>query len=130
MDDDPREIHFSTRLIRQSEFAEEILALFKEIVLDEEYDERLRRHYRMVKSITPDRAALQVRSSGPSGDVIRAGRRSRPDNGEKNKRPRGARIGGDGRTGNSCPFPTISASLAPALRFACRATRPWPIAPA
>jgi hypothetical protein len=34
---------------RQSKFAEDILALFKEVVLDEEYDERLKRHYRIVK---------------------------------------------------------------------------------
>ncbi len=42
----------------QSEYAEEILAMFKEMVLDEEYDERLRRHYRMVKSaVSPSRSS-------------------------------------------------------------------------
>jgi hypothetical protein len=33
----------------QSEYAEELLKLVQEIVLDEEYEERLKRHYRMVK---------------------------------------------------------------------------------
>ena len=33
----------------QSKYAEEILSLFKEIVLDEEFEARLQRHYRLVK---------------------------------------------------------------------------------
>ena len=40
---------FLDPLNRQSDYAEEILALFEEIVLDEVYEERLERHYRMVK---------------------------------------------------------------------------------
>jgi hypothetical protein len=35
---------------RQSPYAKEVLLLFKEVVVDEEYNERLRRHYRLVKS--------------------------------------------------------------------------------
>src|SRR4029077_17739795 len=40
---------FLDPLNRQSPYAEEILALFKEIVLDQAYEERLKRHYGMVK---------------------------------------------------------------------------------
>jgi hypothetical protein len=41
---------FLDPLNTQSDYAEELLALFEEIVLDEEYEERLKRHYRMVKA--------------------------------------------------------------------------------
>src|SRR5205807_1556578 len=54
---------FLDPLNTQSAYAEELLALFEEVVLDEEYQERLKRHYRMVKealsagsSIAPDRS--------------------------------------------------------------------------
>jgi hypothetical protein len=41
---------FLDPLIPQSDYAEEILSLFKEIVLDEDYEERLKRHYKMVRA--------------------------------------------------------------------------------
>jgi hypothetical protein len=40
---------FLDPLNRQSDYAEELLELFEEVALDEEYKERLQRHYRMVK---------------------------------------------------------------------------------
>jgi hypothetical protein len=39
---------------KQSVFAADMLSLFKEVALDAEYDQRLKRHYRMVKARTPD----------------------------------------------------------------------------
>jgi hypothetical protein len=48
----------------QSQYAEQILVLFKEIVLDEVYEERLRRHYRMVKAATRTSARSTSRADG------------------------------------------------------------------
>jgi hypothetical protein len=48
----------------QSPYAEEILALFKEIALDEVYEERLRRHYRMVKEAVSSPGWSSGRSQG------------------------------------------------------------------
>jgi hypothetical protein len=62
--DDPLHL-FLDPINPQSVFAEEILSLFKEIVLDEEYDQRLKRHYRMVKSLTPEKGPPPGTLSGP-----------------------------------------------------------------
>ena len=45
----------------QSPYAEELLALFNDVVLDEEYEERLKRHYRMVKEAVRSGAATAQR---------------------------------------------------------------------
>jgi hypothetical protein len=63
-DDDPRDL-FLDPLNPQSAIAEEMLSLFKEIVLDEEYDQRLRRHYRMVKSLSRVEGRPPGTVSGP-----------------------------------------------------------------
>jgi hypothetical protein len=79
-DDDPREI-FLDPINPQSAFSEEILSLFKEVVLDEVYDQRLRRHYRMVKSLTPA-------ESGHAAIVLRPNWERSTDRQEKSARQR------------------------------------------
>jgi hypothetical protein len=50
----------------QSEYAEELLALFQEVVLDDEYEERLKRHYRMVKDAVRSQGASRAKARTPT----------------------------------------------------------------
>jgi hypothetical protein len=52
----------------QSEYAEELLDLFQEMVLDEEYEERLKRHYRMVKEAVRSGAPIAKHRKPASGE--------------------------------------------------------------
>jgi hypothetical protein len=62
----------------QSEYAEEVLAMFKEIVLDEAYDERLKRHYRLVKSaVLSPRASSGRQTGGLTSPRVRSARQKR-----------------------------------------------------
>ena len=113
------------REVRQSEYAADALALFKEKVISAEFNERLRQHYRLMKAVGVPR-----NSRRPAMRVARQiGGASGPSSSENNKKPP-AKIGGDERTASPWPFPTISASSAPVPRFACLATRLWLTAPA
>jgi hypothetical protein len=73
----------------QSQFAEELLAIFKEIVLDKEYDERLKRHYRLVKSaVCSPRASSgrqAGRAKGPRVESARQRRKQQKDARRKNR---------------------------------------------
>jgi hypothetical protein len=58
--------------IRQSKYAEKALSLFKEVVRDKEYEDRLKRHFRLVKSAV---GASSGRDDG--GVTSRQGERAR-----------------------------------------------------
>jgi hypothetical protein len=58
--------------IRQSKYAEKALSLFKEVVRDKEYEDRLKRHFRLVKSAV---GAWSGRDDG--GVTSRQGERAR-----------------------------------------------------
>jgi hypothetical protein len=61
----------------QSPYAEEILSLFQEVALDAEYDERLRRHYRMVKEAVKAGAPRAV-NQGPESVLRERPPKGRP----------------------------------------------------
>ena len=108
---------------RQGPYAERVLGLFKDVALNEEYNERLKRHYRLVKS------AMRSLSGGVAG-----GEPSRRGSGAKQQRKQQKaaqrEIGaGDRRTASLCRFPMTFASSGPEVRFAHLTTRLSRIAP-
>jgi hypothetical protein len=75
----------------QSPYAEEILALFKEIALDDEYEERLERHYRMVKALPGQTGSSPIRSwvaePRPRGESARQKRKQQKAARRANRQP-------------------------------------------
>jgi hypothetical protein len=80
---------FLEPLNHQSQFAEELLAMFKEIVLDDEYEERLKRHYHLVKSAVQSPRASSGRQTGgvtsPRVESARQRRKQQKDARRKNR---------------------------------------------
>jgi hypothetical protein len=75
--------------IRQSKYAEKALAIFKGVVLDKDYSERLKRHYRMVKSsVGPPRFSSARQADGMrsrSGELARQKRKQQKASRRKNQ---------------------------------------------